>query len=176
MVDSLKLSWIKRLLSPDPGKWKCIPLFYMHPIEYTICMSKVNLEEHTSLNKLPIFYRNFIDTCIRYNNIQEVQPHCICEVKMQRIWENKNIIVNNKSLFNKLWIDSNIKIIGDIIVNDRIKKVNEITPCLSKTHDVIIEYTKLIVAIPNSWRSIIKHNPYCLTHKENECTTNYDTI
>ena len=25
MVNSRRLSWIKRLLSPDPGKWKCVP-------------------------------------------------------------------------------------------------------------------------------------------------------
>ena len=147
-------------------------------MEYTLCMTDVNFDEHNSLNKMPVglFYKNMLQACIRFNNMQDSQPHCICEVKKQRLWENKYIILNGKSLFCKTWIDSNLKTMEDVIVDTRIKNLGEIIPHLSKTQNGIIEYMALINAIPKMWKNIVVNQSYCLQHRNNDCNTNYTPI
>lgn len=127
----------------------------MHPMEYTINISQINLIDHINLNIMPEYYKTMLEAVVKLNNIVYLNPTNVTEIKNQLLWENRYITSNEKSIYFKVWLYSGFKTIGDIIVNNRILTPGEIIPNIREKQNGLMEYFTLINAIAKAWKVII---------------------
>jgi len=93
-VKALRLSWIGRLLDPTKENWKVIPNHYFDKIGGLSFILNCNYSGKKLSSSIPTFYREMLTF------FQEL--HNDCEDPMQRdfiLWNNKEITIENKSLF-----------------------------------------------------------------------------
>ena len=116
---SLKVSWVKRLLSSEHQIGK----LYQESIQMINLgknwpIFKMNIDNVKSINKfndIPEFYSEIINWWVQFGGGQTQTPTNFREIRNQNILGNKYIIFNNKSLIDKKWIDSNLLYVNDII-------------------------------------------------------------
>jgi hypothetical protein len=115
---SLKVSWIKRLLSSETSNWKDIPRKYLNKFGKKWLIFKMNIDNGKSIenfNDISEFYKVIINCWVEFGDGKAKTPTNFREIRNQNIWGNKYIKFNNKSLIYKNWIDSILLYVNDII-------------------------------------------------------------
>ena len=116
-LKSLKVSWVKRLLSSKTSNWKVIPRKYLDKFGKNWLIFKMNMDNGKSIENfkdIPEFYKEIINCWVEFGGGQTKTPTNFREIRNQNIWGNKYIKFNNKSLIYKNWIDSNLLYVNDI--------------------------------------------------------------
>ena len=110
-----------------------------------------------SIDNLPEFYVNILKTWIKSRK-ENTKPQTFREIRQEIIWGNKYIKFYGKSLIYNNWINDNIIFINDIIDQKGCISQNHILDKLSKKSNWFSEYSKLVKAIPQEWKNILKEH------------------
>jgi hypothetical protein len=151
-IKANKLTWIKHLLDTKIKKpWKdYLQLKVKYPIQSIPTHNKKVYNHKTLSNK---FYIEMLDA---WANIKYTEPVNISEILTQPLWDNDLILVGNKTIRNKAWIQAGIQHIANLINNNgQLATINQLN---NKYHTNIktLEYNSIIHSIPKSWRKEIK--------------------
>ena len=102
---SLRLAWLSRLL--DQNDWNNIANLYLKQYGGVLFLLRCNVS--SKLLELPIFYRkifDFISLIVKNDNAINI------------IWNNKDVLINNKPIFYKGWMKKGIIYIQDLCKPD----------------------------------------------------------
>ena len=164
IIQSLKLSWVKRLLVNEQNlKWKNLCC-------ETMGLTLEELRSPASLKhirkKCPLFYAQIVDI---WSNVNIKKPENTEEVLCQPLWGNASILIEGKPITEgyKEWRVRNIKYIQDItnMNSGKILEFGELTRIHSLPLDVM-KYNSLICAIPGEWKRMLQSSPAPLTFCE----------
>ena len=103
MVKSLRLAWIKRLLTNSYDAWKAIPYIFLTNMGAQLFFDSAKLDKN-----LLLFYRELLDY------FQELTSNSQYVTNDLILWNIKNITVDKKSLFWTSWFDRGICFIDDL--------------------------------------------------------------
>ena len=119
-INTLKLKWVKALISQDDANWKIIPQYHFQQFGNNFLVFYYNTDNIKSLNvkQLPEFYINLLDIWIKTSNVKGKQISTFNDIRKQIIWGNQFIKLKEKCLVFPSWINSNLIFINDII-NER---------------------------------------------------------
>ena len=107
-----------------------------------------------NMKGMPTFYRDMLSICAQYNSLNSKTPKTLNEIKKQILWGNKYIVINKTPIFNKMWIESGITTIEDIVDNNGFKSSEEIVGKLISSHNWMSEFMKIKIAIPSTWMNM----------------------
>ena len=109
-MKALRLSWIDRLLDPTEETWKVIPNHYFDKTGGLSFILNCNYSDRKLSGSISIFY------CELLTFFQDLLNDW--EDPMQRdfiLWNNKEITIENNSLFWRSWLDKKVVFILDIL-------------------------------------------------------------
>ncbi|CAH3114491.1 unnamed protein product [Porites lobata] len=167
VIKALRLCWIGRLLSNPHDTWTAIPNFHFEKHGGLLFLLNCNYSVEKLNKKIPLFYRELLEF------FQELRSNC--EDPLQRefiLWNNKDINVENKSVFWKSWRHKNVLFVQDLLNNQG----NYLSPQeFSNKYNIkvnFLQYYQIITAIPASLKR------YAFTHldlaKLNSISENVD--
>ena len=153
---SLKLNWLKRLVSFD-GCWK----------DYiSVCTKNLDMEYFLNCNvkhnDMPFKFNNnsiwndVFNYWCKYNYWVPEGTNNYKRIENCNIWYNSNIKISKKIVMWKEWYNNNIKVIGDLFnySKARFYSWNEFT-FKYKIKCNFLQYASLISAIPKHWKQIL---------------------
>ena len=153
VIKALRLCWIGRLLSNPRDTWTAIPNFHFEKHGGLLFLLNCNYSVEKLDKKIPLFYKELLEY------FQELRSNC--EDPLQRefiLWNNKDINVENKSVFWKFWRDKNVLFVQDLLNNQG----NYLSPQeFSNKYNIkvnFLQYYQILTAIPASLKS------YAFTH------------
>ena len=116
-INTMKLKWVKSLLSQDDANWKVIPKYHFQKFGSNFLIFYYNIDNINGLNAkhLPEFYSNLLNTWIKSSYKHGKQMLTFNDIRKQIIWGNQFIKLNKKCLVFPSWINSNLIFINDII-------------------------------------------------------------
>ena len=158
-LDSLKISWLKKLISPDKDTWKIIPLHLLSETYLGLNILKCNCSLDTmnklfksKIYKLPMFYRNLIKTWFLTKcsqNIDQVETW-----ENQVIWNNECITNRGKTLYFNEFAKKGIIYVSDLYNKNREFKSMEELKCKFKNDgSYVLKYIALSQAMPLTWKT-----------------------
>ena len=113
---SLKVSWISKLLDTNFHQWKIILKQIFSEVGGTkiIFHFKFKLSKQCPLQgkNLSRFYNKLVRT---WSDVSENDPKEVLEISSKVLWNNLNISLKGKSLYNQYLIDKGVVTVGDII-------------------------------------------------------------
>ena len=122
-LDSMKLTWIKKLLYSEASRWKNIPLFILNNTKLGINVFKCNCSfenmnayVRSLINDLPSFYKNLVKTWLSTN--RTLTHEQVNNWGDQVIWNNICITSNGKVLHYTEWINKGIVFVSDMYDKD----------------------------------------------------------
>ena len=153
MIFSQRIITLKKYIEDYNSSWKYILDTVLGEVG-----GKFILHCDFDTNKLPIYLPNFYKECLDawsvLNTTAKVTSYD--DIVNQIIWNNKHILIQDKSIFIKHLVDHEIVKIGDLISdNGRFIKSDKIL----QTSLSPIQYFNLmsiVNSIPNEWRLVIK--------------------
>ena len=112
--DSLKISWIKRIIDGPINSWNFLPRKYLNKYgnDWLILhTSAVNDLFHENIQNIPDFYKSMIVAFNRSKSVEE--PTCTAQLEDHVIWGNLLFTYShkrsvNKTLYFRTWIESGI--------------------------------------------------------------------
>jgi len=108
-VNSLMLTWTKRLSSPLATRWKLMPKqFYQCSNLHTYFNSNHKL---LTKKKIPTFYKKIHDI---YMKSFKKEPNNLTEILNESIWLNERIKAGKNYIYLKSWEKNNVLIIKDL--------------------------------------------------------------
>ena len=160
-INSLKISWIRRLLNEGKENWKLI--------------ISQNLEENKLINLgtnyihkiIPIINNPFwTDVLKAYVTFTEkVKRKALNSFFEMPIFNNPEIKLNHECIFWKEWINKGIYYINDIVTDNlSFYQFNEFKRIYNTKTD-FVSYNGLICQLKKIYRSIIKENEINVTNK-----------
>ena len=157
-INTMKLKWVKSLLSQDDANWKVIPKYHFQKFGSNFLIFYYNIDNINGLNAkhLPEFYSNLLNTWIKSSYKHGKQMLTFNDIRKQIIWGNQFIKLNKKCLVFPSWINSNLIFINDIINEQGEIKENFILTKLDDKRNWISELAKIIKALPNDWKRLLK--------------------
>ena len=145
MVKSLRLSWIGRLLDDTNANWKAIPNYFFNKYGGLTFLLKCNYNVNLFEANFPLFYRELL------GYFQELSNTYGGEQRGKFIlWNNKDITIDQKTLFWKTWFERGIYFVQDLLSTEG-KFLS-----LEEFHDKFglkvnfLQYLQIIAAIPSS--------------------------
>ena len=158
-IESLHLSWLKRLYDKNPHPWKKIPLTllkeqFSHEIFYPNTQIKL-------MDKFPNFYHQ-IAKC--WSNIVQA-PLTPNTVRTQLIWFNKFIKVNNEPVKKSFDIQL---FVGDLFNGNKLKKWQDFKQNFQLSNKVFFKWRQIVDAIPMQWKDLIKSDELNLNPPKNQ--------
>ena len=152
MIKSQKIMWIKRLLDDKMNKWKILA-WNLLGISKTELLSKLSLNFIT--NKVrSLFYRQLIDIWYSFYSVEPL----LSEVQDEKLWNNRFIIINKKTVLYKTWMDHDILILHDLYdTNTEIMSIEQMSQkyCF---HVDTMSYNSLLQAVPKKWKQSMSTN------------------
>jgi len=153
---ALKIMWVKRLLqNSDKGEemWKIIPELKLKRVGGPLIF-RCNYEKR-KLNLEPL--ADFYDKVIEYwESFCQTSPVSKEDILNQILWNNRFIVVKNKSLYFPKWHNAGIMTVRDI-TNDQGEFLAIQTMQAKFNLDFIfLEYLNIINSIPFNWKSILR--------------------
>ena len=147
MIKSIKLMWIKRLLSKESNFTNVAQLnskiFDFHKY-FTHNMSRRYLASQPTL-----FYSQILDYWEEVRNSNFVKMN-INDILNEKLCYNKHILLGNKPFTNHKLSTNDINIVYDLLKPDlSFKQANELNTL------TIMEYNQIISAIPKEWKTKI---------------------
>jgi hypothetical protein len=151
MIKSIKIAWVQRLLGKNnnftklaqyvTGKDNFLHLFgYKNDIRYI-------------KDTIPPFYKQILEYWYQLYSSDPIKPN---DILNEKVWYNRNILVDGIPMFYKLWSEKGINSIHDIVDNDGILLTQE---GLQNKFDINIPtmlFNSLKTAIPKQWKNKIK--------------------
>ena len=112
VIKALCLSWISRLLNNTHDTWTAIPNYYSNKHGGLLFLLNCNYSVEKLDRKIPLFYWEHLD------HFQELRSSYEDTLKREFIlWNNKDITIENKSVFWKAWRDRNVLFVQDLLNN-----------------------------------------------------------
>ena len=112
VIKVLRLSWISRLLNNTHDTWTAIPNYYFDKHGGLLFLLNCNYSVGKLDRKIPLFYRELLDY------FQQLRSNYEDPLKREFIlWNNRDINIENKSVFWKAWRDKNILFVQDLLNN-----------------------------------------------------------
>ena len=150
--ESLKLTWIKKVLDPrNNSPWKCLISDKLETLGGENFWKLGSLANARFSSNVSSFWNEIIQIWSKLN----IVPTTPEKVTSQPIWCNPNIIIGNKTIFKRNWIDKDILYINDLIDEDG----NFFSYIAFMTHfDLQTNYLDdqgIIHSIKNKWREKI---------------------
>ena len=103
VIKALRLSWISRLLNNTHDTWTAIPDYYFDKHGGLLFLLNCNYNVGKLDRKIPLFYRELLDY------FQQLRSNYEDPLKREFIlWNNRDINIENKSVFWKAWRDKNV--------------------------------------------------------------------
>ena len=157
-IDSLKISWLKKLSSKEKATWKNLPLYILNKtyMGVDLLKSNCNFEDlhddiKSKINSLPIFYSKLLTVWFATKAIQSVND--IENWNDQVIWNNQCIVSNNKTLYFKEWAKIGINMISHLYnENKTFVSWNEIKDNFRNDGTAFLKYLALRQALPQKWK------------------------
>ena len=151
-----KAAWIKRLLNNKSVSSKYIREYL--PKMDLIDLANCNIDPESLSHDIPFFYRQIL---FAWYSVKHLLYEKITDVRDETLWFNKNITIENKTIFYEHWYNSGIKCINDLLKSDN--SFMSFTE-FCNINDVkcnFLEYSSIIHAIPNQWKYAIKNQEVC---------------
>jgi len=164
MDKTWKLGWIYRLQSDFSGKWKQILLDKLEAVGGLDYLLVSNFDVHKLPLKLSAFWTTVFEA---YSESMQPKIQNKEDVKIQLINNNKFVMIDKKSIFLKILIDSSMDEVqnwfdsaGHTLTFQQIKAR---IPQLSW-----LRYVQIIAAIPQKWKRLLKGKSQSLFETETE--------
>ena len=155
-IDSILLSWIKRLFSRQNDSWKMLFRKEFEDFGETFvfeCQEKYLKVVIEKLKHQP-FWVAVIKAWMKYK--KTVKNEFVTSVLEEPLWGNDNILIKKKPIFNNILVNRNFKFVNDLL-NDQGGFINW---CQFKAKAVsritFLDYINIITAIPQKWKREIK--------------------
>ena len=147
-VQSVTLSWVSRLYDESNHAWKKLPKFLIHNyVEEEFQFQTNSIMHKFVLEKFTNFYKSlFQQWSITFNSYLKATS-CIAS---QRLWYNRFITINNKTVFFLQWSKSKLNFIGQLFDEKKLKPWNELKEEFSLANTDHFKYMQLCNAIPSS--------------------------
>jgi len=150
VIKALRLSWISGLSNNTHDTWTAIPNYYFDKHGGLLFLLNRNYSAEKLDRKIPLFYRELLD------HFQELRSNYEDPLKREFIsWNNRDITIENKSVFWKAWRDSNVLFVQDVLSNQG----NYLSPqefsdeCNIKVN--FLQYYQITSAIPAHLKSYV---------------------
>ena len=112
MESALKISWVQRIRQNSGAKWKVLPehlLGHLGGCSFLLsCNYDINLLQ---VNNLPPFYLSVLKYWQDYRSLWSDN---FIQIHNQIIWNNSNIVINQKTVFLKHWYQNGIIRLRDL--------------------------------------------------------------
>jgi len=155
MISAQRVMILKKYLGESNSTWKTI----LDDFFFGNIGGKLILFCDFETSKLPVHLPIFYKECLEaFRNLKKSKVATYEDVVDQIIWNNRNIVIHGKSLFEKHLFTKGIVKIGDLL-SDTGKFLE--SPKVLEANLSPIQYFKLIGivdAIPKEWRLIIKES------------------
>jgi hypothetical protein len=156
-----KLKWVKLLLEKTPHiNWKVIPSTYLDNYGKNFLILETNnpisLVDKLKLHKLPTFNKEVLVAWVDYGGGYSAAPKTFHDIRKQTIWGNSFIQLNNKPLFFKSWINSDIIFVNDLLDENGNITSNQVFNKLQHRHNWMAEFTIISKAIPPAWKHALQ--------------------
>jgi hypothetical protein len=163
-LDSLKITWIRRLFDENITNWKNIALYQYSKCTLGVDIFKCNCN-YKSLSKIFVkqlhnmnpFYRKLLE--IWFNCKTNISVDVIKNPLSEVIWNNENIKYNGETLYFKDWIKNDFITISSLYNDDgSLKTIEHLNSKIKKPGGVTLEFLALHTAMPTIWRHLDKSN------------------
>ena len=112
VIKALRLSWISSFLNNSHDTWTAIPNYYFDKHGGLLFLLNCNYSVGKLDRKIPLFYRELLDY------FQQLRSNYEDPLKREFIlWNNKDINIENKSVFWRAWWDKNVLFVQDLLNN-----------------------------------------------------------
>ena len=148
--DSFKISWIKKLFDNEKGKWKILTWKLINIKAYQFNMKMKEIP--TSISK---YHNQLLHIWFKYKSIY---PNDIKDILNEYLLHNKHILIGNNTLTHKnsdVQIPNKTKLLDIIDNNGNIITLLEFNVKFN-TNLTIMNYNKIISAIPKKWKTKIQ--------------------
>ena len=142
MFKALKLAWIPRLLIPGNQSWKTVPDYYLRKFGGLNFLMRCNYDAKY-IKSIPLFYRNIL---VYFNELKTLYD--FDQAQDIILFNNKEILVDSKTIFIREWFKKGILSIQDLLDNTgQPMSYQEFTnKYFCKTN--FLQYYQVISAIP----------------------------
>ena len=166
MILSQRVIALKRYIEDYCSPWKNVLDILLSDIG-----GKLILYCNFDTRKLPIYLPDFYKECLdAWSVLNSSDVISYDDVVNQTIWNNKFILIENKSCFIKHLADQGIVRIGDLI-SDRGRFLESDKLVQARLSPVyLFKLMGIVNSIPNEWRSIIKQS------QQHVCPTSTNTF
>ena len=150
-VKTLKISWIKRMVTDNMQNWKAAPSSFLNTTNFGLYfMCNQGKKEIT-----PKFYQDIHNYWSELQNIEKIDPYLIIN---QVIWNNRYLTINKKPFLWTEWRTSGIVYIHDILNNEgQFLSQNEINE-LYEINCNFLNALQIRQCIPLNWRVAIQNS------------------
>ena len=146
-IKALQLSWIKRLFDDNEHPWKLIPKYLLNKHYGSEQIFYPNSELKIQ-NEIPLFYRNIISN---WCNLASCNPLTAENVFSQRIWYNRLIKVNNKTIFNRNLSNKGVHNVRDLFNgNGTLKTWYKFKSNFNCREEMYFTFRQIIGALPKT--------------------------
>ena len=162
MVKSIKLTWIKKLITKDNNFTTLAKVIFTESDLNSFLAHKNDVKY---LNKLlPPFYKQLLQY---WYELYSVEPTTNAEVRKEILWKNKFILVDEKPVFFKHWNNKGIFVLNDILTETgNFKTLNEINEEFDANIRVM-EFNSLKSAIPKRWKDLLSNTGIAINDDTN---------
>jgi uncharacterized protein YnzC (UPF0291/DUF896 family) len=149
-IYSLKLSWLKKLVTSKCETWKTLANFDSNEI---LTLGTDFTQKKIKELKNP-FWKNVLEGWNLF--CKKLKFNDINSIIFSPLWYNHNFA--NQSLFYKNWFEKHIEVLIDIIDdNGNFYTFNQLKD-IYNINGTFLDYQRLLMGIPNEWKSIIRNN------------------
>ena len=157
-LESLKLSWIKRLTNETVSTWKNIAYYEFYKLSIGIDIFKCNCNYMSlneickkEMNSMNTFYRSLIEIWLKCKTIRSVDE--VNNPGSEIIWNNENIKYNGKTLYFKHWIRNGYTNVSSLQTEDGVlKPMKHFNDKVKKIGGVMLDYQTLLLSISKEWK------------------------
>ena len=168
VISGLKIAWVKRYLNDyNKGKWKC---FFRHYLENLggnlIWFCNMNVKERKLDYIQNTFIKDIVKEWCKLTFTTEITNGN--QVRMQCIWHNSLIKINDRLVFYKNWYSKVVTNVKDLLNGETF--LDFVT--FKEKYNIkcnFLEYYSLIHAIPSEWKKQ-------LTANDCDCVSLYNLI
>jgi hypothetical protein len=149
-IKTQNVMWLKRLIMPNDAGWKDILLYYMAPVGGMECL-KCNYDVKKLKCMIPPFYQEALKI---WAELTTLNPTTDNEILNQIVWNNKFILIGNKTVYYSKFAEAGFHTLYDFI-----DETGDWINCPTDRGFNTIDYMKwigILHAIPHAWRNTIK--------------------
>ena len=163
MNKALKLSYLPGLLKKD-SPWTHIPNFYFHKLGGLSFLLNCNYNTKCFPIKMPTFYLKILSYFaeLKTSDIRTAQ-----DVASQIIWNNQNVKIDGKSIFYEKWLQHGIKYVSDFFDENGFPLTWHKFQEVYNLKINYLTYIGIIRSIPQTWKSLLKNEPFIRATDEN---------